>query len=201
MRVGFDVDGVLADFNGAFISRIERLTGRKLFAAEDEWNPPCWDYPEMRGYTREELRAVWKSIHTDPAFWQQLSPLHGAHTLATYLPRLAEHDLYFITHRSGVAAKAQTERWLYRHLQYHTCRAAIWPTVLLTGDKGATVRALELDVYIDDKLDNAVDCCVRSPTTRTYLLNREYSQGHTTARRVASVMDLIDIERNALGLM
>ena len=53
MRIGFDVDGVLADFNKRFIERVIAITGRDLFPPRP-FDIPTWNYPEHYGYTAEE---------------------------------------------------------------------------------------------------------------------------------------------------
>jgi uncharacterized HAD superfamily protein len=89
----------------------------------------------------------------------------------------AFHEVYYITSRPGFRVKQQTEMWLQRHMSAYRA----WqhnPTVLIVGHrvKGETAKALGLDCYIDDNLDNVNDCGRVSPTTRTYLLDRSYNQ-------------------------
>jgi uncharacterized HAD superfamily protein len=171
MKIGLDIDGVLAAFTPAYQQLFVETTGRDWFHVGDADDPPTWHWPQLRGYTEAETRAVWGRINSDPNFWYNLSPLPAMHTLATYYDILCDaHDVYFITNRAGVRAKEQTEAWLGLHLCYGPA-----PTVLLVGHrkKGDAARALELDCAIDDYAENVIDL---QPHTRTYLLDRPYNR-------------------------
>jgi 5'(3')-deoxyribonucleotidase len=167
MKIGFDVDGVLANFNEAFVRTFRTVTGKNLFEPQDTVNPPIWDYHVLRGYTKEEIGRVVEEIDKSLTFWADLNPLEGAEAVARR--NWQDHDVYFITHRTlGQDIKWQTETWLT--FEVHTS-----PTVLLSGEKGMCAKALDLDVYIDDKWENVVNVALHSPTTRTYLYSRAYN--------------------------
>src|SRR5712664_3301214 len=169
-HIGIDIDGVLADFNSSMIERTIKVTGRDLFPPRP-FDIPCWDYPEKYGYTNTEMSAIWGSIKIDPEFWQNLSPYPTAYAAGEYLRKLqdAGHDLYFITSRPGVDAKAQTEEWLAFHLGMY------FATVLISSEKALCARALDLDAYIDDKWENAFEVATTS-RARTYLLDRPWNR-------------------------
>lgn len=177
MRIGFDVDGVLANFIPAYQARIVAVTGVDLFHPDDVIDPPVWDWPKLRGYTRTQLADVWASINSDPTFSLYLPALDGMHIL-----RLCDHmvfnalnDIYFITNREGIRAKEQTEYWLRGYL---TNLMGWSPTVIVVGkhQKGRIALALNLDIYIDDNYENCVDVVQKSPKTRTYLLTHRYNE-------------------------
>lgn len=199
MRIGFDIDGVLANFVSAYQATFVRLTGRDDFAPGDVDNPPTWHWPELRGYTFEETRAVWASIQVDTTFWMRLQPTAWWAALVLVLPILEEkHDVYYLTDRPGVAAKRQTEAWLTQWLPYSLMEKT--PTVLLTGKKGWAAAALKLDCYIDDKRENIVDVATQSPMTTPYLLDRRYNQGSVprAVRRVDSLAAMFVAESDSL---
>lgn len=171
VRVGVDVDGVLANFNEAFIDRVVRITGRDLFP-ERPFDIPCWNYPEFYGYTKEENDAVWNSIETDGSFWESLPAYPDTADAIEYLlsrSRWCGDDIYFVTSRPGINAKQQTEHWLLWHGYSR-------PTVLISGAKGLCARALKLDVYIDDRWENTVDTAKQN--TRTFLMHRPWNATH-----------------------
>ena len=180
MRIGFDCDGPLVLFEPNMVDLIVRVTGRNLFPPDfPPINGPAeWDWWAPLGYTREELNRVWDVIKASPSFWYSLPPAAGCESLAFVLRDLEhKHDVYFITNRMGLRAKRQTEAWLCDHLPYDP---DITPTVLLASAKGAVAKALKLDIYLDDNLDNAKDVLRESPKTRMYLLDRSYNQGNAT---------------------
>jgi hypothetical protein len=193
MRLGFDVDGVLANFIPAYQRLCIEVGGRDLFQLGDEVNPPCWNWPEFRGYTREEVSEVWNRIKADTGFWSSLKPLDGADTLRfTYRGLDAANDLYFITSRVGERVKQQTENWLVAHI---TDFAPGTPTVLISSAKGLCAKALKLDAYLDDNLDNANDVVKQTDgACKVFLLDCAYNQGITDQRitRVRSLGQMLD---------
>lgn len=187
MRVGVDVDGVLADFNRAFITRVIQVTGRNLFPAGYE--PTTWGYPTEVGYTLEEEAAVWETITEDRCFWSSLTPYPETRAAVEYLHHRAythRDDVYFITARPGLDAKKQTEAWLRAQFG-HVSGFLSNPTVLITKHKGLAARTLDLDVYIDDRYENAIDVGMvhtdpsiplrGRPSTVSFLLDRPWNAG------------------------
>lgn len=171
MRVGIDVDGVLARFNEAYISLIVRATGRDLFGPRPV-DIRTWNYPEQQfGYSADEISAVWAAIKESPAFWADLDAYDGTCPQLTRL-YLAPHDCYFITSRVGLYCKGQTERWL-------AAKGFYQPTVLITGHKGLAARTLGLDAYVDDRWENALD--VSTTKTHSYLLTQPWNEGYDAA--------------------
>lgn len=199
MKIGFDVDGVLANFNPGYIQQCIDVTGRNLFLPGDDVNPPVWDFAGLRGYTIGEMNEAKKSIKESSDFWQSLPGYaDNCEALAKFWFQdwNGEHDVYFITHRGGVTAKVQTERWLMYQ--------GIDPTVLIVGaqEKGNVARALSLDVYVDDYYPNCEDVVRTSPLTRCYVLDRAYNRtGISNAnftvetRRVTSLEQLLRQEK------
>lgn len=191
MRLGLDIDGCHANFNAAYGKLVVKLTGRDLFHRGDAKNPPCWLWPEHRGYTADEMKAVWDYITGSHDFWLTLDELPGAATTRLVIRDLMRwHDVYFITNRPGKDAKWQTEQWLIMHLQIER------PTVLLSESKGLCAKALKLDCYLDDYHANANDVREQSDT-RTYLLNASYNTNELTGmgvQRVNTVGEFYDAE-------
>ena len=176
MKIGFDVDGVLADFSSGYQEVLKKVSGRDLFLPGDAADAPCWDWDKFRGYTSKERLAAWNYIRTTPEFNLNLAPLEGAGTLKLLIRALErKHAVYFITSRVGDRPKRWTEIWLTAHLDYRTDVA---PTVLIAEQrsKGLFAKALGLDVYVDDNFDNVHDVVALQPECRTYLRSRSYNR-------------------------
>lgn len=189
VRIGVDVDGVLADFNRAFIPRLIQTTGRDLFGPG--YVPTTWDYPQAAGYTQEEIDLTWRLIKDSQTFW---AGLHSYPDTSKSMALLADRiytgdDVYFITARSGVNAKWQTECWLSARFPWNAPPAA---TVLLSGDKEGCARALDLDIYIDDRWSNAYGVS-HTAGCRSYLLTRPWNAGYDSrvVSRVSSVEEML----------
>lgn len=180
MRIGIDVDGVLADFNSAYIARCIEVTGVDLFPPRpfDIWT---WNYPESYGYTKAQVSAVWESIKQDELFWVSLEPYPGAVEFGWTLQAMSEEDLYFITSRPGVNAKVQTEAWLMAVLDIEH------PTVLISSEKGLCAKALNLTHYVDDRTENLQSVRAESPDTITFRLVQTWNADVEGAWNVRSL--------------
>ena len=183
IRIGIDVDGILARFTTAYQRLVVEVAGVDLFKPGDATDPPCWSWPEYRGYDKKVISEVWSRIKTSHDFWMGLSELPDCCTLRTLILDLQRwHEVYFVTSRVGKDVKWQTEQWLMLHLQIDQ------PTVLISSEKGLVAKALKLDVYVDDNADNVNDVILRTdPTvagmavpgsyrTRTYLVDKSYNR-------------------------
>ena len=201
MRIGFDVDGCLADFSSSFIPQVVKTTGRDLFPLRP-FDIPCWHYPEHYGYTRKETSAAWEAVKASTTFWRQLSAYPETPDVMSRIIRLPKqgHEVYFITARVGQQVKAQTEGWLR---EFICC-----PTVLISDEKKMCARALRLDYYLDDRLENAEDVASWSLSyaedgfrpCRTFLLDRPWNTNPDVANparyvrihRIHSIHEMLD---------
>lgn len=197
LHLGFDVDGVLANFVSAYERLCITITGKNLFGYEpghpEAVAPPCWDWPQHYGYTSEEVGAVWDAIKQDESFNANLDPMDGADDLWVMGPTIeAQHRAYFITARVGPRVKQITERWLQQHCGFKN------PTVLIATDKGACAKALGLHAYIDDNADNVNRVVLATEgTTDVYLLDAAYNRPGAAApvdvrvRRIAQLREML----------
>lgn len=179
MRIGFDIDGVLADFSRGFMDALIASAGVNRFLPDDDTDAPCWDWDKYRGYTSDERKRAWSNVHQSSDFWMNLPPLENVNTLRMMLRELErKHEVYFLTNRIGQRVKRQTEIWLVEHLKYPLQLDGVYPTVLITEHrtKGDAARTLGLHAYIDDNYDNVHDVALAVPTCRVYLRNRRYNQ-------------------------
>lgn len=197
-RIGVDVDGVLANFDEPFTDLLIKTTGRDLIglARMLPSYPHTWDFPAAFGYTNQEEALTWKVIKQSNRWWLNLPAnpgVEGENGDLDLLDLLADtgHDVYFITARVGATAKRQTEEWLER-------KGMELPTVILSGDKSAAVRLLDLDCYIDDR-GETVNQVIRAVNedqmdTRVYVIPKPWNASveiHPGVRRVESVKEML----------
>ena len=174
MRIGFDVDGVFADFNKNFV----RLFPQCHFPAVGDDFPDVWDYPQKYGATAEETSAVWERIKLDERFWLTLPQYADAFDALSRIDELTQrHQIYFITSRTGATAKRQTEKWLYS-------RGIYYPTVLIVSaaedQKPKLISGLRLHAYIDDKLETMEACVAYNSATHYFLFDRPWNRTQHT---------------------
>lgn len=189
-RIGVDVDGVLADFNAAFIQLVIDVTGQDLFPVRP-FDIPTWNYPQHYGYSEAEVSKVWSVIKADPSFWFELRDYRTTQAALATLKNLEQHssaEIYFITARPGVRVKEQSEGWLLE-------MGFEFPTVLISSAKGLCARALDLTHYIDDRWENVVDVRQYSPTTQVFLLTQPWNVKNDAVaqgvQRIASVLEFV----------
>jgi len=176
LRIGFDMDGVLADFESAYHAVEARLFGpdaphtragdpEKVASTEnddpaerrkgDDRRGSAREASERRASSRRHKDQVWRAIYDTSDFWTTL-----AETEAGAVKRLQEMSLrlrwevFFITQRpatAGDTVQRQTQRWLVAH-------GFELPSVLVVpGSRGHAAGALSLHYHVDDSAQNAVD--------------------------------------------
>ena len=178
LRIGIDVDGVIADFVTAFLEDAETLFKRPMPRATQT----TWDFEDSLDITKDEVAQVWKHI-TASQNWFLLRPKAIPHVV-TFLQDLAiKHELYFVTSRKdtvGYTAKEQTEFFL-------NGLGIDFPTVLANFNKGEIAAALKLHAFIDDYPKNAEIIAAKSSATKGFLMNATYNQDYKGPwERVAS---------------
>ena len=151
LRVGFDIDGVLADFRRAFREAAQAVSGR---------TPAGGTSPDSDTLTAGEMKRVWEAIGRTPQWWltlQAYEPLEIARLYA--LSRERRWEIYFMTTRppsAGETPQFQTQWWLEAQ-GFHL------PSVLtVPGSRGELANALRLDAFVDDRLMNCVDVIAAS---------------------------------------
>jgi hypothetical protein len=216
LRIGFDMDGVLADFGAAFHDVERRLFGpgttisegqpeqeeeRQENAAAAAASATAQD-PRAALHAAREMRRrrdlIWQGIQSTPDFWRALEPIDP---LA--VPRIHElmlrhrWEVFFITQRpqtDGDTVQRQTQQWLVE-------QGFDLPSVLvLGGSRGAAARALRLDYHVDDSAENCLDVIAVArakpilivPDSDDAVAARARKLGIGTARSVGECLDILE---------
>jgi hypothetical protein len=222
LRIAFDLDGTLADFETAYRRYAERFYGteeavgtavepeareaaeRKLAVhgeprgQVDPQTPIA--APQSPRIRRRRMDDVWDAIEATPNFWTSLRPIEPG--VIVRIRELAERhrwEVFFITQRpatQGETVQRQTQRWLIQ-------QGFDMPSVIvLSGARGKLAAALHLDYLVDDSAKNGVD--VISDSKAHFLLVVRDAEGTTeaSARRlglgvVRSISDALDVLEHA----
>jgi hypothetical protein len=177
MRIGCDLDGVLADLNRAFTTvalrryphlDVSTVTAADVTAAapgaqEDESAPGEAPGPQEAAplpLSRRQMDDTWQELCAVPDFWETLEEIEeGAIRQLATLAETYGWELVFLTSRPRTAGKTvqrQSQRWLDR-------KGFAFPSVYVVHkSRGRIAEALALDVVIDDRPEGCLDVALES---------------------------------------
>lgn len=180
LHIGFDLDGVLVDFNTSFLRVLQEIEGQPFGPCGDLRDtatlsachaPTSWDWPLSYGFSPNTITAAWHHAG-DPStrFWARLRPLHSPDALTSFLTALAGSSavVYFLTSRPGATARQQSVTWLEAH-------GFDAPTVCITSAKGYLAYGLQLDLVIDDQIANCANVLMQS-TAHVAIVRTDYNR-------------------------
>lgn len=185
LRIGCDLDGVLADIEGALTREAAQLFGSQTTQSPSPSSaapltsgaPP----PELtddtsiqhgRQLTARQVRQLWRRVREIDNFWESLEETEPG--VVARLFRLAGErrwEIIFLTRRpetAGAPAQLQSQRWL------ETKGFRLPSVYVVTSSRGQIAAALTLDVVIDDTPANCVDV-VSDSRARTIVVYRRES--------------------------
>lgn len=218
LRIGFDLDGVLADFGSAYREVEARLFGsdktparaddpeeeeaaeqaeqiEAVEQAEAAAEPAeAAEHPRLGGRKRRD--AIWQAIRAVPDFWVGLAPLDpGAVRRINEMALRHRWEVFFITQRpatDGDVVQRQTQRWL-------VAQGFDLPSVLvIAGSRGAAAAALQLDYHVDDTIRHCIDVKAESGAKPLLVIDPGDESEIVTARRLGigtagSIAECLDI--------
>jgi len=189
MRIGFDVDGVLANFTLAF-TKILHDVNPGCPITEDQGKVLGWNYEEFLPVTKEDIRNAWKIIDGTTDFWISLKPLINLNPVVDFVNKnRIKHDFYFITQRGGTGGKTA----VYQTVSWLQAQGFINPLVIETSIKGDAVKLLGIDYYIDDRDKNCWDVVVKNAECQVYCPDYPYNKNTSyPIKKVDSVIDYIN---------
>jgi hypothetical protein len=214
LRIGFDLDGTLANMEAELIRQAEILFGEPMtrrvddgVAADVNPAPPASadtaeSAPDNAApllklkLTPRQQRRLWRHIESIENFWQTLAECEpGVVERLARLARERRWEIIFLTKRpegAGHTAQLQTQMWL-------ASRGFSLPSVyVVQGSRGRIAAALDLDIVVDDRPENCLDVVVDSKA-RAILIWREGARQRPAAAQrlgigvVKSVGECLDI--------
>jgi hypothetical protein len=162
LRIGFDLDGVVADFRTAFLDVAAKLLGREAI------HRPTSPMPDFDAVSAADAKRVWQVISATPNWWLGLAPYEPAQIARLYqLARRYRWEVSFLTSRiptAGDSVQFQSQAWLEAYGFYMPA------VVTVPGSRGEIANALRLDIIVDDQLLNCLEVVGASQTKAILLL-------------------------------
>ena len=175
LRVGFDLDGTVADMYSALQREAEKLFGRDKITkappktptktAVDGEAPKPEDattnlaMDELHLTARQQMQ-LWDHVKRIENFWSTLPELEPG-IISRIAKAAAERkwEVIFLTTRpstAGELTQLQSQRWLDKH-------GFRFPSVyVVQRSRGKIADALGLDIFVDDRPENCLDIAVES---------------------------------------
>ena len=187
LRLGLDVDGVVADFRSAFRALAERELGIAANDAESD-------------LSKADIERLWRTVAGTSNWWLDVPPYEPDQLERLYTRmRHSRWEVFFMTSRppsGGDSVQLQTQVWLERH-------GFLMPAVLTApaGARGELARALRLDLALDDRLVNCLEIIsasnskavlvLRDPTEPTAAESAE-ARGVGVVSTLSAALDAIE---------
>ncbi|MGE5216424.1 MAG: 5' nucleotidase, NT5C type [Chloroflexota bacterium] len=187
MTLGFDIDGVLADFITPFLSLLEIRTGSGPIDPASVTDPNFTQHPFL---TKETVIECMEAASYDPDFWRLLAPLPSPEQWRALDQLSRDHQVVFITHRwvrDTYDIHRVTCDWLRRH-------GIADPVVHFTQEKKSVlVKELNVELFVDDRRENCEDVA-NFTDAAVFMPHRPYNQSfhHPKVRRIQQLDELFD---------
>jgi hypothetical protein len=188
LRIGFDLDGVLADMESELVRQAEilfgevmtrRLQERAADTVDPDAGAPAGDQPGdaapgqaaadpldntppllKLNMTSRQQRKLWRHVEAIENFWQTLDEIEPGIIMKLAAAATARRwDIIFLTKRPETAG-------LTAQLQtQHWLRSKGFPlpsVFVVQGSRGRIAHALDLDIVVDDRPENCLDVVLES---------------------------------------
>ncbi len=197
MRLAFDLDGVLADLEGALVREARRLfasSGQTVepavpapadAATSPGSDEPASDAPEQLrslALTPRQQTRLWREVREVHNFWETLDEIEsGSVGRLASLAHQHRWEVLFVTSRpdsAGDIVQVQSQRWLQ-------LKGFPIPSVyVVRGSRGRLADALELDIVIDDRPENCLDIALESKARAILVWRGDEGTVPASARRL-----------------
>ena len=187
-KVVFDVDGVLADFSGAFRAHLNRVFPGINIAKE----PATWSWIDL-GVTSKMFGQAWQSWSAITDVWTMLDPLPDAIVLADAIQesKYDDAEVWFLTSRGRSAGRpviTQTKEWILSNMGVEAANVIV---VEHSTNKADVVRALGITHSIDDYAPTIV-ALNHQRGHDAYLMRKPWNEAELVAYDLPWVKDMYE---------
>src|SRR5687767_13234342 len=228
LRVGFDLDGTVADMYSALRREAIELFGEEVLRAPVEASKPQEAGKEQTPQpkpeddqtatlaiqelhlTARQQNQLWDHVKQIENFWNTLPELEpGIISRIARTARERRWEVIFLTTRpatKGDLVQMQSQQWLEAHgFQY--------PSVyVVQRSRGKIADALGLDAFVDDRPENCLDIAVESKAKVLLVWHGDLKDVPAGAKRLGvrpvstitealAILEQLDDIRNQPGLM
>ena len=212
LRIGFDLDGVLADMETELVHQAELMFGESMTRVLEQRSAgdgpdavpneaagdgaPDAPVIERLNMTPRQQRRLWKHVESIENFWQSLHETEPGIVSRLYaLATERRWEIIFLTKRprsAGATAQIQSQRWL------ESMGYALPAVYVVQKSRGRIADSLGLDIVIDDRPENCLDVVTDSKARSILVWRDRDKQVPGAARRlgigvVTSVSDCLNI--------
>lgn len=186
LRLGFDVDGVLADFPAALANVCQDMLGVDAEAVSSR------DLPTVH------LKRAWRRIIRIPNWWTTLAAYEPDQIARLYeLTRRNRWEVFFLTKRPrtlGDTVQVQTQWWIESQGFYLPSVATV------TESRGEIAEALRLDLIVDDQLVECADC-IGASSAKALLMLRDTVDQATRDQAISQGIGVVSTLAEALEVI
>ena len=183
LRLGIDVDGVVADFRNAFRALAERELGISAGDVDADLSKP-------------DVDRLWRSVAATTNWWLGV-PVYEPDQIARLYSqsRRSRWEVFFMTSRppsAGDSVQLQTQVWLEKH-------GFLLPSVLTVpaGARGELARSLRLDLALDDRIVNCLEI-ISASNSKAVMVVRGTGEPGTREAAEARGIGVVPTLRQAL---
>ena len=229
LRVGFDLDGTVADMYSALRREAVKLFGEEVLrkaevvssapqvagkeqtprARPEEDQTTTLAMQELHLTARQQSQ-LWDHVKQIENFWTTLPELEPG--IIARIARAASErrwEIIFLTTRPstrGELVQVQSQRWLEAH-------GFPFPSVFVVQrSRGKIADALQLDAFVDDRPENCLDIAVESQAKVILVWHGDINEVPAGAKRLGvrpvstitealALLEQLDDVRNQPGLM
>lgn len=181
-HVGFDLDGVIADWVQGYTKYSNKRNGTPVLKTETDNIPEFSMYPWYQ--PKEEFVDTFMEWVKTPGAFVRIPDVSIKNTKAAY-----HTNRNFVT--TYITARAPPISDVYDQTRAWLDRRGLTGRLFVSNNKGRLCSDLGIDYYIDDKPENLLDIEQQSPRTNPVLMRRTY-QSKVVQDRFANVSSVAE---------
>jgi len=192
MKIGVDLDEVLADYLSAVID-FHNASFASSLKKEDFVSYKFWEV--WGGTVDEAIDKIYEFNKTD--FFKKIKPVPGSQETLGFLKQ--NHELFVITSRQEDFAN-ETKVWLDEYFPGVFQSLHFTNKYSKSGESRSKLSVcdeLGIDILIEDSLDYALECF--SEKRKVFLLDYSWNQSTNLPEKILRVDSWSDILKSLLG--